>query len=337
MTTQPPKVLVWNVRGLNSPARRSTIFQAVDAAKVDIVCLQETKMEVISSDIVRQTLGNRFENFYYVPAVGTRGGILLAWDHLVVSVTNSHLTMNTITTLIKQEGLPMWWLTGVYGPQGDTEKVVSLEELRDVRGLHASPWAIVGDFNLIVNPGDKNKATTNRRMMATFRAMLNRLELKDLYLNGRRYTWSNERRDPTMEKIDHIFVTNCWEDIYPKSLLTMLGSAISDHCPLLVDLDAEFEVGRRFKFECLWPKAVGFLDTVEQAWQSIASEGNPLVVLDSKLRVTAKALQSWSDRWIGNTRLQIALAMEIISRLEVASEARVLSDQEHGFYASKQD
>lgn len=101
MTTQPPKILVCNVRGLNSPARRNTIFQAVDAAKVDLVCLQETKMEVVSDAIVRQTLGNRFENFYYAPAVGTRGGILLAWDHLAVSVTNTHLTANTLTALIK--------------------------------------------------------------------------------------------------------------------------------------------------------------------------------------------------------------------------------------------
>ena len=58
--------------------------------------------------------------------------------------------------------------------------------------------------------------------------------------------------------------------------------------------------------------------------------GNPFIVLDNKLQVTAKALQSWSNRWIGNTRLQIALAMEIISRLDVAAEFRVLSNQEHG-------
>ena len=58
--------------------------------------------------------------------------------------------------------------------------------------------------------------------------------------------------------------------------------------------------------------------------------GNPFIVLDNKLWATAKALQSWSDRWIGNTRLQIALAMEIISRLDVAAESRVLSNQEHG-------
>lgn len=48
----------------------------------------------------------------------------------------------------------------------------------------------------------------------------------------------------------------------PKNLLTVLGSAVWDHCPLLVDLDAKLDMGRRFKFESFWPKVEGFVDTV---------------------------------------------------------------------------
>lgn len=44
-----------------------------------------------------------------------------------------------------------------------------------------------------------------------------------------------------------------------------IGSAVSDHCPLLLDLDVEFQVGRRFKFESFWPKAEGFMQTVTEA------------------------------------------------------------------------
>lgn len=148
------------------------------------------------------------------------------------------------------------------GQQGNAEKVAFLQELEDIRDLHAGLWAIVGDFNLIVNAEDKNNANVNRRMLARFRATLNRLELKELYLNGRRYTWSSERMNPTLEKIDHVFATNTWEDIYPANLLTALGTSISDHCPLLVDLDAEFHVGRRFRFEGFWTKVAGFHDVV---------------------------------------------------------------------------
>ncbi|XP_073354918.1 uncharacterized protein [Aegilops tauschii subsp. strangulata] len=155
------------------------------------------------------------------------------------------------------------------------EKVNFLQEIADIRDLHAGPWMIVGDFNLIVCAEDKNNANLNRRMMARFRSLLNRLELKEIYLHGRRYTWTNERQNPTMEKIDHIFVTNSWEDIYRTHLLKALGTAISDHCPLLVDMDVEFTYGRMFRFESFWAKVEGYLDTVQQAWQSVFLDGTP--------------------------------------------------------------
>lgn len=89
-------------------------------------------MEVISPEVVKQCLGNKFENFYYVPSVGTRGGVLLAWDTLVVTLSRLHVTQNTITALVQQVEGPIWWITWVYGPQGNTEKVVFIAELGDV-------------------------------------------------------------------------------------------------------------------------------------------------------------------------------------------------------------
>ena len=82
MNCMPFKTLVWNVRGLNSPACRNVVAQVVAAANPSVVCLQETKMEVVTLDVVRHCLGYKFGNFYYLSASGTRGGILLAWDEL---------------------------------------------------------------------------------------------------------------------------------------------------------------------------------------------------------------------------------------------------------------
>lgn len=132
MATQPPKMLVWNVRGLNSPARRSAIFHVVVSANPSIVCFQETKVENVSLDLIRQCLGNKFEHYYYLPAVGTRGGILIAWDHTAVTLSNPHTTTNTLTALVQPHGAPVWWLTGVYGPQSDADKVEFLAELEEI-------------------------------------------------------------------------------------------------------------------------------------------------------------------------------------------------------------
>ena len=47
-----------------------------------------------------------------------------------------------------------------------------------------------------------------------------------------------------MEKIDHVFYTNSWEDLYPNNLLTALSTAVSDHNPMRLNLDAELNMGR---------------------------------------------------------------------------------------------
>lgn len=52
-------------------------------------------MEVVTVDVVRHCLGNKFGQFYYPPAHGTRGGILLAWDASVVALTSPHYMENT--------------------------------------------------------------------------------------------------------------------------------------------------------------------------------------------------------------------------------------------------
>lgn len=139
MSEQACKMLVWNVRGLNNPARRNVMAQVVRAANPSIVCLQETKMEVVTLDVVRHCLGNKFESFLYLPAVGTRGGILLAWDALVVTLSQPHYTTNAITALVTPVQGVHWWLTGVYGPQLDHEKLEFMQELVDIRDLQAGP------------------------------------------------------------------------------------------------------------------------------------------------------------------------------------------------------
>jgi hypothetical protein len=238
---------------------------------------------------------------------------------------------NAITARVGEVGASGWWFTGVYGPQSDVDKCLFLQELKDVRDLHPSPWVVAGDFNLIVDAADKNNSNLNRRMMSKFWRLLAEVELKELYLNGRCYTWSNERERATLERLDRVFSTVDWEVAFPSSFLSAMSSSTSDHCPLLLNLSLHFNSGKRFRFEYFWPKADGFLEIVEGAWNAAPPIENPFKRLAVKLSATAKALTSWSDKFIGNNKLQILVANELILRLDVAMESRALSLEERGF------
>jgi exonuclease III len=72
-------ILFWNVRGFNGAGRKASIRNLVASSRIDVVYLQETKMEDISWISVLQTLGSDFSNFVFLLLVGLSGGILIAW------------------------------------------------------------------------------------------------------------------------------------------------------------------------------------------------------------------------------------------------------------------
>ena len=73
-----PELVGWNTRGLNDQAKQDTVREFLTSVRASIVCLQETKMAVIGQFLLIQCLGPVFDGFLFLPADGTRGGILLA-------------------------------------------------------------------------------------------------------------------------------------------------------------------------------------------------------------------------------------------------------------------
>jgi exonuclease III len=55
-----PKMLICNVRGLNDRARRTSVRSVVGTTGASIICLQETKLAVVTLAIVMETLGADF-------------------------------------------------------------------------------------------------------------------------------------------------------------------------------------------------------------------------------------------------------------------------------------
>ena len=197
---EPGKILIWNVRGLNSTARHDSVRTLVDSSQADIVCIQETKISAMPQRTLLSALGSDFADFVAAPSVGASGGILVAWRwHVKLSVIWRGDNYS-VSVQFSQESGQTWWLTCVYGPQGNDEKILFLQERRDIRAACLGPWMVAGDFNLIYKDKDKNNSNLNRAMMGRFRKLINDLALKELPLLGRKYTWSNLQESPTLVK-----------------------------------------------------------------------------------------------------------------------------------------
>ena len=151
-------------------------------------------------------------------------------------------------------------------PQSDINKIAFLDELRAIRDGCSGPLLLCGDFNLIYKAEDKNNSILNRRMMGRFRRFIDDTELQELHLNGRRFTWSNERDNPMLERLDRVFASEDWMLLYPNHVLSALASECSDHAPLRLSTATPLHCFKRFHFENFWPKFDGFMQVVEEAW-----------------------------------------------------------------------
>ena len=136
---------------------------------------------------MRKTLGQRFAtSFAFLPANGTRGGALLVVDEDHYSITSSEFRRFSVTARLHSAmDSTDWWLTVVYGPQGDQEKLEFLQELHVISTVVSDKWLVIGDFNLILDSRDKSNSNLNRRLMSTFRNTVHDLELKYMILNLR--------------------------------------------------------------------------------------------------------------------------------------------------------
>ena len=117
------KILSWNVRGANDNEKRKIIKSVIKSNKVDVVCLQETKIKDMSTGIVRSLGVGRHIDWRAINSRGTVGGVLVFWDIRVVELLEVEEGMFTVSCQFKNsvDGL-RGVFTGVYGPMCNRDR-----------------------------------------------------------------------------------------------------------------------------------------------------------------------------------------------------------------------
>lgn len=111
------KVLCWNVRGLNSDKKWTLIKDKITESQCDILCLQETKKELLDSVFIKKFCPSSFDKFEFLPSQGASGGLVTIWKsamfegHMVFS--NEYAISIKFTSYLDD---CEWILTNVYGP-----------------------------------------------------------------------------------------------------------------------------------------------------------------------------------------------------------------------------
>jgi hypothetical protein len=93
-------------------------------------------------------------------------------------------------------------LINVYGPTSNNLKDDFLTEIRMVACLHDLPWILLGDFNLLRDTSESTSYNPNIHRMIEFNDMIDDLDLNEIQLFDRSFTWSNKHPNSSFSKLD---------------------------------------------------------------------------------------------------------------------------------------
>ena len=293
------KGMIWNSEGLGDTAKHHTIQETVREQKLDFVGLLETGRSNFTSHFLKYLAGGLDYAWYCLPPHGRSGGILVGFNSTSISVQNVVTGDFCVKFQLKSkvDGF-LWTLVVVYGAAQDNLKPDFLAELVRICENETLPTLVGGDFNIIRRQEDKNNPNFNARWPFIFNAIIESLNLKELELSGRQYTWASRRDTPTYEKLDRFLASVEWEQKFPLVTVHAMTRTGSDHTPLIIDSGVQAHLGnkRNFSFELSWLRKEGFHEMIVKEWQSTPGGSTPTKTWQNKIRHIRQFLRGWAKK-----------------------------------------
>ena len=117
-------IVSWTVRGWNEQDKRLWVRNLIRKWKADIVCLQETKLELINKGVICSLWGGQHVDWLYLGSMGASGGVLLMWDNRVVDKVEEAVGHFSVSCKFKVVDHFVWAFTGVYGLNSDSDSLL---------------------------------------------------------------------------------------------------------------------------------------------------------------------------------------------------------------------
>ena len=290
-------ILCWNCRGLGNPWTVRQLRRWVTSLTPDILFLSKTKISNLAAERIKDKIG--YTNAIGVASNGLSGGLCIMWNNEMTSFTLTSFSQNHISGEVISKGGARWRFVGVYGWPEEVNKPKTWDLLRSLCGASDLPTVFGGDFNEILEYGEKEGGSDReRRSMAGFRRAVEDCSLGNLRVVGQWYTWERGLRSDTRirERLDRFLVTMNWNQIFPDAFIEHLVRYRSYHAPILLRDGDQSQTRRRgkvkqFRFESGWLLDEGCERVVQQSWE----ETSELSIQD-RLSVVGKNLLHWSKK-----------------------------------------
>jgi hypothetical protein len=163
-----------------------------------------------------------------------------------------------------------------------------------------------------------------------FNVFIDILDLREIEMSGRRFTWANSHRVPTYERLDRVLISTEWEQQYPLATVEALNTEIFDHTPLLLRL-GEKAIAKKsalFKFELGWLLKEGFFDVVSKVWRKESRGTTSMQRWQNKIRRLRQFLRGWAKNMNGAYKKEKQELLRMAEELDKKAESQLLSQRE---------
>jgi len=145
-----------------------------------------------------------------------------------------------------------WILTNIYAPCTYDVKCAFLDWFKGIEMPDDINWIVLGDFNLIHSPEDRNRPGADVVEILLFNEVISELNLIEIPLHGKKFTWSNKQSPPLLERLDWFFISPSWPSLFPNTLTSSLVIETFYHSPCMINISTSIPKGGIFRFENYW-------------------------------------------------------------------------------------
>jgi exonuclease III len=322
------KGIFWNCNGFRDPKKHRFISDLTKEQDLSFIAISETGKRNLTPPFLKNLCAGRDFIWHEKEPRGRSGGILLGIDlsrfHIgAIDEGEYYVKFH----LCNKEDNFKWALVVVYGPAQDDQKPNFLTELVQMGSRESLPILIGGDFNILRSPDEKNNNNYNGRWPFLFNAVIDGLNLRELEMSGRKYTWANARDNPTYEKLDRILMSTEWEQKFPLSTVEAITREISDHTPLLINTGHNHSCSNHtmFKFELGWLLRDGFADMVKNIWSNEVVSGTAMERWQAKIRRLRQHLRGWAKNVSGAYKKEKKKLLDTLDSLDKKAETTLLT------------
>jgi exonuclease III len=320
--------ITWNSEGFKDPGKHLFVKEAIREYDLDFIALLETGRSNFAIPFLTDLAAGKDFAWFCLPPQGRSGGILVGINlaTLVVNRVESGDFCVKLSISSKFDGFE-WLLVPVYGAAQDKHKYEFLAELVRTCESETIPMLLAGDFNILRRPEDKSNDNFNPRWPFIFNAIIENLNLREIAMSGRQYTWASRRETPTYEKLDRVLASAEWEENFPLVTVRALSRSGSDHTPLLIDAGIHAHIGKksRFSFELSWLEQEGFYELIAREWEAGPLGKTPIQTWQNKIRHLRRFLRGWAKNLSGKYKREKERLLIIIDTLDIKAETMPLS------------